>query len=253
MLTSTYLHCAGVGPTTEQRLWAAGASTWADLLRAPGDLPVGPRLRDALCEVCAESLRRLEARDARWFARQVPTREHWRAFREFRARVAYVDIETTGGMEPEDLTTVGLYDGSRLHQFVRGDNLDEFPEAVERADVIVTFFGTGFDLPFLRRAFRMEFPQLHVDLCPLLRRLGYTGGLKRVEEALGIRRPDETRGMDGLDAVRLWWRWVNYDDEGALHKLLAYNAEDVINLERLIDLALPALLEKAGVEAGGQG
>lgn len=100
------------------------------------DLPVGPRLRDALCEVCAESLRRLEARDARWFARQVPTREHWRAFREFRARVAYVDIETTGGMEPEDLTTVGLYDGSRLHQFVRGDNLDEFPEAVERADVI---------------------------------------------------------------------------------------------------------------------
>lgn len=246
MLRSTYLHCDGIGEVTEQRLWAAGALTWDDFLRAPDAGRLSDHLRADLVNLVTESVARLEARDAAWFARQLPGREHWRAFRAFRDGVAYLDIETTGGPEPEDLTVVGLYDGVRLQQFVRGENLQDFPAAMERVEVIVTFFGGGFDLPFLRRAYRMEFPQLHVDLCPLWQRLGYRGGLKRVEEALGIRRPDQTRGLSGLDAVRLWWEWRNNDNRTALETLLAYNADDVLNMERLIDLALPLLLEKAG-------
>jgi hypothetical protein len=70
------------------------------------------------------------------------------------------------------------------------------------------------------------------------------GGLKRVEERLGIER--RLRDINGFEAVRLWWRYVNDCDEDALATLLEYNKEDVINLktlkERLLHLSPTSLL-----------
>ena len=57
------------------------------------------------------------------------------------------------------------------------------------------------------------------------------GGLKRVEEQLGMER--RLKEIDGHDAVRLWWRYVNDYDENALTMLLEYNKEDVLNLKTL--------------------
>lgn len=247
ILRATFIHCPGVGPVTESRLWSAGICDWPAMLREPDRAPVGPALRDALCEMAAESLDHLADRDFAWFAQRLPAREHWRAVPDFRSSIAFVDIETTGGMEPWDLTVVGMHDGSTLHQYVRNENLADFPEVMADRSLIVTFFGTGFDLPFLRHAYRMEFPQLHVDLCFLLKRLGYRGGLKRVEEAFGLRRPDETHGMSGLDAVRLWWDWINNDNAESRRLLLAYNAEDVVNMATLLDAALPMMQKAIGM------
>jgi uncharacterized protein YprB with RNaseH-like and TPR domain len=41
------------------------------------------------------------------------------------------------------------------------------------------------------------------------------------------------RVVDGYEAVRLWWRYVNSDDQDALDTLLQYNREDVVNLRTL--------------------
>jgi uncharacterized protein YprB with RNaseH-like and TPR domain len=57
------------------------------------------------------------------------------------------------------------------------------------------------------------------------------GGLKRVEEQLGIER--STKGIDGLEAMRLWQRFLYDRDEKALQALLQYNREDVVNLYHL--------------------
>lgn len=237
MLDSTYIHCPGIGLKTERDIWNAGARTWTDFQQLGKELPIGPAKRASLAPLVDESIYRLSQSDHRWFAKSLQSREHWRAFTAFQQRVAYLDIKTTGGMDPLSLTVVGLYDGIRLRQFVRGDNLDEFPEAIADAQIIVTFFGTGFDLPLLRRAFRMEFPQLHIDLCFLLKRLGFSGGLKKVEQSLGLCRSEEIDGMDGLDAVRLWWEFVN-GNEKSLRTLLKYNAEDVVNMEPLLHFGI---------------
>ncbi len=55
--------------------------------------------------------------------------------------------------------------------------------------------------------------------------------VKRRADELGIGRglPD----MDGYQAVRLWWRYVNDLDLDALKTLLEYNREDVVNLKTL--------------------
>jgi uncharacterized protein YprB with RNaseH-like and TPR domain len=57
------------------------------------------------------------------------------------------------------------------------------------------------------------------------------GGLKVVEQKLDIAR--QTKGIDGWMAVRLWWDYVNNNDNVALATLLAYNREDVVNLKTL--------------------
>jgi len=195
MLESTFIHCQGIGGKTEQRLWAAGARSWTDYIEQVEALRLSAIQRARLDSTVAESLRRLAARDFAWFAQALPQREHWRTYPVFRDRIAYVDIETNGGMMPSDLTLVGTYDGVEMRQFVRGVNLADFPQAIRDKALIVTFFGTGFDLPFLRRAYNMEFPQLHIDLCFLLKRLGFGGGLKQVERAFGIGRSEETDGL----------------------------------------------------------
>lgn len=237
MLESTYIHCPGIGLKTEREIWSAGARTWSDFQQLGPDLHLGQAKRNALTPLVDESIYRLKQADHLWFAKCVQSREHWRAFPHFQKRVAYLDIETTGGVEPGSLTVVGVYDGIRLRQFVRGDNLDEFPEAIADAQILVTFCGTGFDLPFLRRAFRMDFSQLHVDLCFLLKRLGYSGGLKRIEKSLGLSRSEETAGLGGMDAVELWRDFLQ-GDEKSLQTLLTYNAEDVLNLEPLLQFGI---------------
>jgi len=235
LLEATFLHAPGVGETTERRLWDAGAHDWECFLaEGTAPWPLTGSQRSILTPVIEESIVRLQEEDFGWFARRLPQSDHWRAVPAFGHRLAFVDIETNGGMRPEDLTIVGVFDGYRMRQYVAGVDLDRVPEALEDAAVIVTFFGTGFDLPFLRRAFpQMRLPQLHVDLCFMLRKLGYRGGLKSIEAQMGIRRSNSTSGLSGWDAVRLWQEY-RHGRESSLETLLAYNAEDVRNMSELL-------------------
>lgn len=251
MLDYTYIHCPGIGAKTEQKLWSAGARRWEDYLAQEKTLHLSAAQRGRLSPVVAESVERLAAGDYAWFARHLPAREHWRAFPVFRDRIAFLDIETNGGMDPTDLTVVGMYDGVRLHQFVRGQNLADFTDAIQDRTLLVTFFGTGFDLPFLRRAYRMEFPQLHIDLCFLFKRLGFSGGLKRIEWEFGIKRTEETRGLSGMDAVILWRQWQR-GNRHALDTLLAYNRDDVLNMAELMEIGYSAMLEKTLAGIAGE-
>lgn len=244
MLERTFLHVEGVGYSTERRLWQQGARRWRDLLERPTEFSVSgvplPRLLDTLLSSEAA----LARADHRYFAPRLPPREHWRALREFPGRIAYLDIETDGGRELDSITMVGMFDGARMHQFVRGENLLEFRDALAEVAVLVTFYGTGFDLPMLRLAFPgLRFDQLHVDLCPALRRLGLAGGLKRIEQVLGISRSEETTGLGGWDAVRLWREWRRGSTE-ALQLLQRYNEEDVRSLEPLAAMAFQQLAER---------
>lgn len=241
MLDSTYIHCPGIGSKTERKIWEAGARTWSEYRANTGELALSPRLRQAIDPIVHQSMDRLEAGDFAWFAQQIPQREHWRAFPVFGDNIAYLDIETTGGMDAGDLTVVGMYEGAEFHQFVKGRDLHLFPEAIRDKAMLVTFFGSGFDLPFLRHALGMDFPQLHVDLCFLLKRLGLSGGLKRIEDRLGIDRSEQTQGLSGWDAVRLW-RMHQAGSEGALETLLAYNREDVLHMENLLQWAYPRMV-----------
>lgn len=241
MLTRSFIQLQGVGTSTEARLWERGATDWDTFLKLRPTLGM-PRARLALWEEKIEECRRrLGGGDSRYFARCLAPRDQWRAYPEFRHRALYLDIETTGTGAEDQVTVVGVYDGRELRQYVRGVNLHLFPQEMAECGLLVTFFGSGFDLPVLRRAFpENRFDVLHVDLCFALKRLGFSGGLKRVESELGIHRAEQTAGLNGWDAVRLWAEYCGGNGH-SLAKLLAYNEEDVVNLERLMGLAYTGL------------
>src|SRR5512136_448345 len=178
MLRQTFLHVPGVGYRTEERLWRSGLESWADVGGSRVEA-VPHHLRPILEEEIGRSEDALRRGKYRYFAVRLPPREHWRAWPEFRNGVGYLDIETTGlDIGRDAVTVVGLYDGRRKRSFVKGVNLEDLPAAMEEVRLLVTFNGSRFDVPFLRRAFpRMRLDQLHLDLMNPLHRLGFWGGL----------------------------------------------------------------------------
>jgi len=249
VLTSTYIHIPGVSWKTERALWSQGAWTWYDFLADPRRYRTGTVGSQRLEKALAQSLCKLEKGEHQFFRKSLLAREAWRVFPEFRDKLIYLDIETTGS-RCADVTVVGAWDGARYHSFVKDYNLFEFPDFLNRYSVVVTFFGAGFDLPVLRKRFPTAvFDQIHIDLCPVLRRIGLRGGLKSIERAIGIERSERTRGLTGYDAVRLW-RAASGGNSEAMDTLLEYNREDVRNLEPLMEHAY-AVLRRISLDAVG--
>lgn len=244
MLTSTFIHVPGIGYTTERKIWDLGASTWEQYVEMQSQLALPEGKKSIILPRVEESIVKLEARDYAYFAEALPAKEHWRALGQFGNKLAYLDIETTGCSWDDQITVIGIYDGSEMRSFVRGINLDDFPQAISEFNMLVTFFGSGFDLPVIRRSFPgLTLNQLHVDLCHLMRRLGFSGGLKHIEIEMGINRRPETDGLSGMDAVRLWHEYRRGSSE-ALDLLLLYNKEDVMNMEYLLGRACADIKER---------
>ena len=152
---------------------------------------------------------------------------------------AYLDIETTG-LSPRyhDVTVVGIHveDGceGKFIQLV-GEQISavNILEALGGVNTIYTYNGSRFDLPFLyvRHKVNLAREFKHCDLMYHCWKNSLYGGFKAVERQLGIQR--QLIEVNGYEAVRLWWRYVDYFDLDALNTLLEYNKEDVINLKTL--------------------
>lgn len=152
---------------------------------------------------------------------------------------AYLDIETTG-LSPRhcQITVVGVHlcrrNNNRFVQLVGEDiSAESLLEILQGVGIIYTYNGSRFDLPFIQRRLGVDLTEIfeHCDLMYDCWRNNLRGGFKAVERQLGI--PRRLTEVDGREAVRLWWRYVNDYDRRALAVLLEYNREDVINLKAL--------------------
>jgi hypothetical protein len=169
-----------------------------------------------------------------YFAERLPSNQSWRLFPDFRDYTAYLDIETTGlDWDFGSITTIALYDGQSVKTYIKGQNLDDFVEDIEKYKVVVTYNGKCFDVPFIERYFNIRLNHAHIDLRYILQSLGFKGGLKGVERQLGMDRGD-LRDIDGYFAVLLWSEYVKSGNPGALETLLAYNVQDTVSLETLM-------------------
>ena len=154
-------------------------------------------------------------------------------------REAYLDIETTG-LTPGycQITVVGIYIvGREKPEVVQliGDDItaERLMSSLEGVQTLHTYNGSRFDLPFIDARHRLDLSRefKNVDLMFHCWRRNLYGGLKSVERQLGINR--QLTEVNGLEAVRLWWAYINDNDGNALKTLLAYNKEDVVNLKTL--------------------
>lgn len=155
------------------------------------------------------------------------------------SRTMFLDIETTGLSKHYDyITLVGYEVAGDYHIWLPGRNDTQFRKSLARATSIVTFNGSGFDLPFLDAFFdALPWPKHHVDLRYACRRIGLTGGQKAIEQQLRINCRSGIEDVDGAMAVILWHRYLR-GDKAALRQLIEYNRADVRAMAHLLDHVL---------------
>ena len=230
-IENSFIPVSGVGEGTERKLWRNGVTHWDEF---EGSV-VGPTRADRIESFIEEARPRLERGDAAYFDRALPSGERWRLYENFREDACFFDIETTGLDQHRDsVTTVSFHRDGETTTLVRGDDLtaDAVAEQFEGAELMVTFNGKRFDVPFLETSFDLDLDIPHVDLLYTCKQCGYSGGLKQVEQEVGIERdrPD----LSGRDAVRLW-REHERGEDGALETLISYNRDDAVNLRTLME------------------
>ncbi|MBK7863397.1 MAG: ribonuclease H-like domain-containing protein [Archangiaceae bacterium] len=241
MIERTFQIVKGVGPWREKDIWARGIADWAAFEKASGVVAsegIDAELKVAISKARTASLAEL--------AKLFPEREHWRLYPKFVEQAAFMDLEADGD---EQITVGGVFDARGVATFIRGFEgeraLQHLPGRLMQSPIWVTFNGGTFDIPVLRRHFpEMKPPTVHIDLRFLVRRVRLKGGLKEVEETLGLHRPPHLKGIKGYDAIRLWREWQTTRNPDALRILVEYNLYDAINLRSLVDLCITRAAEQ---------
>lgn len=244
MIKQSFQICEGIGELTEQKLWQLGFQNWDKILQSKMPESFSRAKWRNLQSELVKFKTILDKNDFSEFNKVCPSKLLWRSIPELFGKIAFLDIETTGlNRFRNKITTIAVYDGIQCHNFVNGKNLDDFPEFIKKFPAIATYYGKGFDIPFINHKLGIHMDQIHYDLCFLLRKVGITGGLKSIEKQFKISRGNMA-DLDGYSAVVLWKKYQKTKEEKYLHTLLAYNNEDVINLEPLLCIAYNKLIRK---------
>ena len=242
MLEHTFIHIQGIGQKTEQKLWDQGIFTWQDFLNYESCI-FSPGRDQFVREELEATIGHRE--DIKFFNSRLTSTEMWRVFDSFKTKAVYLDIETSGGYQGfDEITVIGIYDGHTVQTFVNGINLDDFEIAITEYELVITFNGSSFDLPIIRKWFpSISLPAGHIDLRFFLNKLGFKGGLKKIEKDFGLCRDSDIDGVDGYEAILLWNAYQR-GDKTALDTLIQYNSADIVNLKPLMEIGYNEMKER---------
>jgi hypothetical protein len=234
MLYNSFFHIPTIGAATEKKIWDCGICSMDDFLNSPPDF-ISKKKKELIFSHIELSKKKIKDNDPLYFVENLPSKEHWRIFNQYRNSSVYLDIETTGlDFYHSHITSIAMYDGKNIKYYVHGKNLNDFLSDIKDYKVIITYNGKTFDIPFIEKFFNISLNHAHLDLRHILKSLGFCGGLKSCERQFGIGRKDLLGEVDGFFAVELWNDYKRRRNVKALETLLSYNIEDVLNLEFLM-------------------
>ncbi len=247
MLQCTFRHLDGIGIKRELNLWQSGIISWDDLESSQNKQLL--LFESALGKsFLYYSKKALEQEDSEYFAERLPKREYYRIALTFPKEVLFLDIETTGLSRYYDtITIVGWSVDNNYSVLIKGNDDREFRKAMLDAKAIVTFNGSLFDVPFLMQEFPdLNIPKCHIDLRFLAKSVDLSGGQKKIEKMLGLKRPKNISELQGEAAPLLWYRY-RWGDTKALKQLISYNHADVEGMKTIFDQVIERLLIKRKV------
>ncbi|MBE6032396.1 MAG: hypothetical protein E7224_04310 [Clostridiales bacterium] len=181
-------------------------------------------------------------------------------FREYfkGQRVAIFDIETTGLDYRRNRVILAAFlfleeNGFSGVQYFANDVAMEEEEVLracaeefKNIDVLITYNGNRFDLPFLKtRAMVWEVPFLmnvfSLDMYRVVRNYSTLGQFlpnlkqKTVENYLGLTE-DRKDEIDGAESVSLYWKYLECGDPELKRLILLHNRDDVRQLSRIMKI-----------------
>lgn len=239
-LERTFQLIKGIGPWRERDLWARDVADWAAFEKAAASRVVASKRLDEELLVAIRAARQaLQVGSLETLVKMVPAREHWRLYPYFADHAAFFDLEADG---EEQITVAGILDRQGVAAFIRGRELDAFPARLAQSKIWVSFNGSVFDQPLLQKRYpELADPLVHIDLRVTLRKMRQQGGLKEIEQRLGLNRPAHLKGLRGDSAILLWRDWQLSGRREALQHLVEYNLYDAIHLKTLLEFAVNAI------------
>lgn len=235
VLRASFSCFQGLSPAAELKLWQAGCLDW----KAFGVLPIktfSPKKQERVAREIQVAEKALAAGMPDFFLNQFSCTLKPRVLRDFYEQTVFLDIETTGLAKQDQITTIAVLVNGKMSVFAAGADLEQVLPSLAHAKLLVTYNGARFDVPFIRRYFGIDLATPHLDLMPVLAASGYNGGQKSCENLCDLKRRF-SQGVDGKAAVRLWSQYRKDGNRDALRKLILYNAEDVVMLEKLAVIA----------------
>ena len=255
LLRRSFQHLPGISASVEARLWAEGISDWTDLIRhTPVQLDLYRKRGGALQSAVEASEDALANSDIAYFANRLPKREFYRIAASFPERCVFLDIESTGlSTHYDQVTLVGWSVGSTYTVLVDPSQIGQLERDLCEHPMIVTFNGSLFDLPFLAKRFKTDWSgHFHIDLRYLAKRVGLTGGQKKIEVEIGLTREGSLEGITGAEAVALWFDYKE-GDLNALRELVRYNHADIEGMKFLFEEAIRRVAPQAGAHTTSGG
>lgn len=245
MLKSTFRKLVrGISAERELSLWEKGIVSWDEF---ESSLPKQGVLFGHLTDNSPfiEARNALKNCDFQYFASKLDRKDFYRVALEAPDRTLFLDIETTGlSRYYDNITIVGWSYQGVYKVWIQGDETDHLFSDLSDAQVIVTFNGSMFDLPFLEQEFsNLRIPPIHLDLRFLAKRVGLTGGQKAIESQIGFKRLGAGGEVDGEGATIMWHRYRR-GDLNALKLLIRYNAFDIEGMKKILDTTLKRILIK---------
>ncbi len=171
-------------------------------------------------------------------------------------KVCVLDIETTGLNPNRSEVILGglLVPGEECAEVIQyfadreGSEeslLKEYGDALSLADVLITYNGYSFDLPFMRQRLRkhgLGYPFDHIQYFDLYRALHYYSRMrevlpnlkqKSIEVFLGLSplRQDE---ISGGESVALYDEYLRSGSVAAREKVLLHNRDDLVQLASIV-------------------
>ena len=243
MLQNTFLFLDGIRHGREKALWNQGIKDWNDFLSKDlkGISSAKKERHDAQIMGAKKAMADF---NSSYFSQKLPKSETWRLFKDFKDEACFLDIETSGYYS--DVTVIGVSDGFETKTFVKGINLNrnKVIEEIEKYKLVLTFNGGSFDLPVIKKYFGYHPGIPHIDLRHVCSKIGLNGGLKSIEQQLGIKRDAEVKTVTGSDAVIFWELWKRTREKKYLELLVQYNREDCENLRPLSNFAIAELWKR---------
>lgn len=231
-LENSFILIPGIGQKTEKKLWKNGTTHWNHI---EDSSVLSENKRTKAANFIEKAEKNLEVGNTHFFRDKLPSKELWRTYQNFRENACFFDIETTGlDKNRNKVTTVSFHRNGEDKTLVRGQDLtkENLEKEIFESSIFVSFNGKRFDQPFLEHNFGIEMDKPHIDLMYPCKRIGYSGGLKKIEKQLNIDR--ELEDLDGREAIKLWKKYEKGNEE-ALRKLVKYNQYDARNLKKLFD------------------
>jgi len=239
MIKKSFIFLEKISTKKEQSIYRQNIKDWSDFLKADKIKGIAPLKKAYYNRQIQEAQKALLEENPSYFTNRLPQKEMWRLYDQFKEQSCFLDIEidSTG-----KVILVGISDYYTTSTFIQRINLEKslLEKELSKYKLLITFNGSSFDLPKLKKQLQLDFNIPHIDLKPLCVNLNLKGGLKEVEKTLNLKRPKHLYG----NPVELWKAFHASGDGEYLELLIDYNKEDIENLKGVMEYCYKKLNEK---------